>query len=632
MAVERQLRDVISPSSGDVSEGAARRRTRPESAASPAKEKSLPSPPELYRNAEWHTARPKFIFSSRCRMLSLFLLLDFLIYLERGIVPGAHEELAHFLVQNATIRRHPEVYFGLLQSVFIGGLAITAPILSFFAAKTSKPVPFLALGLGLWLISIFGCAVAGALGSISLLFVSRTLSGAGEGAFIGLMAPVLLDCNTEAQRGTFLGLFYGLMPAGMALGFIVSAVLASIFRTWYPAFGLLFLASIVPILFVIVFALTPASHGASPFKHLVSETRLVSAVDGSTDAQSSLVPRVSMAPLESSPLASPRDGFLSSRPSIVPDSGGLEATDSGSSSLDPEQLSFSECVGSLVGSPVFLALLLSGASQSAVSASLASFGSAFLLDLRVFPTEVAASSVIGLVGACTGALGTFAGGLLTDLPLQKLQLADSAREIELVTYTPSGRSKRWAAFLRDRLCWPGEDFPSQIKRIISVRLLTPLLTALAFVAAFLLSFTPVILHAGGSNVMALSCLTFGLLCLFMTQSGLNYCVMSCAPHHYRSLAISVFTLGLHLVGDVPGPIVVGFLKDRLAPHCSQPVTADNDLSLQCEEERGSLLLTLFIFLSWSHCIWLGMYLASKVTKAAALPVHHPSLAVAPLTV
>lgn len=76
------------------------------------------------------------------------------------------------------------------------------------------PVRYLAMGLSLWLLSsrlkssvleyvwtVAGCSAAGYLNSVPLLFFFRTLSGVGEGAFTGLMAPVLLDACDEDFRG-----------------------------------------------------------------------------------------------------------------------------------------------------------------------------------------------------------------------------------------------------------------------------------------------------------------------------------------------------------------------------------------------------------------------------------------------
>lgn len=102
----------------------------------------------------WSTARPRFVFESKRRILGLFLFLDFLIYLDRGIVPGSHNEFAEFLSNHSqTARRNPEACIGILQSVFIGGLAIVGPTLSHLATTYRNPITFLSLGLIIWTVS-----------------------------------------------------------------------------------------------------------------------------------------------------------------------------------------------------------------------------------------------------------------------------------------------------------------------------------------------------------------------------------------------------------------------------------------------------------------------------------------------
>lgn len=104
--------------------------------------------------ARWYdSARPHTLFQSKKYALGLFLLIDFLIYYDRGIVPGAHQEFSLFLMTAPAIRNNPEFYFGFLQSVFIGGLALAAPILSYLSTKSEHPLFYCSVGLCLWLFS-----------------------------------------------------------------------------------------------------------------------------------------------------------------------------------------------------------------------------------------------------------------------------------------------------------------------------------------------------------------------------------------------------------------------------------------------------------------------------------------------
>lgn len=671
------------------------------------------------------TARPRCIFKNRRRIFALFLALDFLIYCDRGIAPGAHEEFARFLMQEKRIRHHPEVYFGVLQSVFIGGLGVAAPILSFLAARTHRPVAFLGFGLSVWLLSIFGCALAGHLDSVYLLFLFRTLSGVGEGAFTGLITPILLDaCDVEA-RGAFLGLFFGLMPLGVATGFVVSATIASQLH-WKFTFLLAGALAAVPIFSVVCYAFCKASRGDSPLKYLshsdtaTSERRSTFEGDhsnpydvnpyksprvhmGERTQQISTVPLLiegtpPMAPLclksvarcaspetalvphllEISPVLTLGRGRSRSNPALSPaiftdmtgtameastqasndtcsvDTGhgkmgqpcvgipSVELAPNKESGGPPEEAgsdSFVRCFFRLLGSPMFCSLVVCGAAQAAVAAALSSFGTSFLLNLEVFQSELHASAAIGSVGAVAGATGTFAGGWLLFIPEKRSslklerklpQLASaldtSAMEASgMETHQPKPHSPTRGRRRRLKGLWPGESAAERLTRLERIRHITFLIGSLAFVASMLMSFSPLIFQRTQGGWSSLICLAVGLVCLFMTQSGLNLSMMLTAPDRYRSLAISVFTLGLHLFGDVPGPIVVGWLKDTMAPHCKPSRMEGSTISEACRHDRAGILRTLTIFLSWTHLLWLGIfgcYLAAKAHSRSELKHLH----------
>ena len=61
----------------------------------------------------------------------------------------------------------------------------------------------------------------------------------------------------------------------------------------------------------------------------------------------------------------------------------------------------------------------------------------------------------------------------------------------------------------------------------------------------------------------------GILLAFGTSAGITRAVMLLVPDpQMRAFAIAIETLLLHLFGDVPSPVVVGALKDAIAPSCS----------------------------------------------------------------
>ncbi len=60
-------------------------------------------------------------------------------------------------------------------------------------------------------------------------------------------------------------------------------------------------------------------------------------------------------------------------------------------------------------------------------------------------------------------------------------------------------------------------------------------------------------------------LSVGCIFIFMTTSATNIATMSSVPPENRPFAIAVSTIGLHLLGDVPSPVVIGVLDDTYTP-------------------------------------------------------------------
>jgi hypothetical protein len=107
---------------------------------------------------------------------------------------------------------------------------------------------------------------------------------------------------------------------------------------------------------------------------------------------------------------------------------------------------------------------------------------------------------------------------------------------------------------------------------------------------------------------ALFLLTFvgGALLLFVCTAGINYAILLAVPAANRSFAIALDTLCIHALGDVPSPIIVGALLDRLAPECAAALKDQSDdagfvLSAGCKAQTGMVRLTLFL-----ACLYLSV--------------------------
>ncbi|CAK4143027.1 unnamed protein product [Aphanomyces euteiches] len=100
------------------------------------------------------------------------------------------------------------------------------------------------------------------------------------------------------------------------------------------------------------------------------------------------------------------------------------------------------------------------------------------------------------------------------------------------------------------------------------------------------------------------------------------------------LVISIAALGLmtginsvvvHLLGDVPAPIVIGWIKDREAPHCNS-VVIDGIVRLNpaCRDDKDGLVMAMstpmFGFAITIICFAIALYISWRRTKKQQLVV------------
>jgi len=81
----------------------------------------------------------------------------------------------------------------------------------------------------------------------------------------------------------------------------------------------------------------------------------------------------------------------------------------------------------------------------------------------------------------------------------------------------------------------------------------------------------------------LAYLAAGTLPLFAATTPMNVAVFESVPRRHRAFAQSVATLAMHAFGDVPTPVVIGVLKDALAPACTPD--GKGHLGDACTEQR-----------------------------------------------
>eukprot|EP00386_Alphamonas_edax_P014342 GDKI01044101.1.p1 GENE.GDKI01044101.1~~GDKI01044101.1.p1 ORF type:complete len:261 (+),score=88.95 GDKI01044101.1:30-785(+) len=223
----------------------------------------------------------------------------------------------------------------------------------------------------------------------------------------------------------------------------------------------------------------------------------------------------------------------------------------------------------VLSSPVFILLVAGYSAYCAVIIGLMTFGSAIMLGLGFFEKQTAASVTLGAVASLAGVLGTPLGGVFLG-PITKRE-APTRVEGE----SDASHTAKLELFKNN-----------QLSAILSQN-------ALQSLAGMLLLLWGISMDKWGFLML----LCVGLSTIFCTQSGVNISSMLAVPEENRSFAIAVLTLLIHLFGDVPSPIIVGYLKDKFAPHCTVSSLIET-IDPECEKERGGLRLLMSLVSMW----------------------------------
>lgn len=89
-----------------------------------------------------------------------------------------------------------------------------------------------------------------------------------------------------------------------------------------------------------------------------------------------------------------------------------------------------------------------------------------------------------------------------------------------------------------------------------------------------------------------------MLFTVMTQTGINMIALLCVDRCHRPNAMAFLMLTSHLLGDVPLPIVLGLIKDKLAPACRIGASGEFNDPKQCKNETDGIRKTLAIAYCW----------------------------------
>jgi MFS transporter, Spinster family, sphingosine-1-phosphate transporter len=120
---------------------------------------------------------------------------------------------------------------GSLQTVFILVYSIVCPV-SGWLGDRRKRLHVAAAGVALWSLATFASGLAA---TFAWLALARALVGIGEASYTVITPSLLSDHYPAARRARALSIFYGAMPVGIALGYVLGGQIASRFG-WRPAF------------------------------------------------------------------------------------------------------------------------------------------------------------------------------------------------------------------------------------------------------------------------------------------------------------------------------------------------------------------------------------------------------------
>lgn len=610
---------------------------------------------EAVEKKAWYL-EPKFLFV-------IFTLSNTLLFIDRGIVPGASNEFNAFIKDNVDTST-PNVFLGLLQSAFIVGLAVGSSIFGHLVHYYPR---FYLTGLGcsIWMLAVILSGIAGYADSYAFLVLARMLSGVGEASLQVNIPPWIQKTAPAAEKGIWLSVFFTAIPVGTATGYAYSAIMAENLR-WEWAY---FVEAIV-MAPLVLFMFTIAHHYPLDHKHLPDDVgQDISGIYTTSDGPEKSIGSYT-APQPSSRSSSKdkqvqKDSFCepSGKLQIQQIAGPNEderlrvrSTGSNTSnssnklrtemanpvdgSADPplkRAPTVLEEFGAVLSKPLFLCLVAGYAAQTATLIGLSTFGSSLLMGLNYFDTESAASTVFGALICMSGIIATPLGGLVLDRMLatatrqcqpqltldaeaaissaigDEVRNAVHSGEVTAASMSDSsGVSAEQRAQL-DSMFQEGSsmnsrtgpnnlpDLPGEDSALLKRRKMDKIaqLTTLSSVAGAVLL---CICYWLNSRFAFLALVTVGVGILFFCTPAINMgfmlsvptgksrfvAVLHCAvlelcdslcciifdvlpwlfsAADHQSFALAMMVVFMHALGDVPSPILVGLIKDTLAPGC-----------------------------------------------------------------
>eukprot|EP00944_MAST-04C_sp_MAST-4C-sp1_P016010 g16010.t1 len=444
-----------------------------------------------------------------------------------------------------------ETQLGFLQSSFMIGFSIAALFFG-HAVHLFKPFRLISIGLGFWSIAAFLSGYSGILckqqqaasdfdvtnvcSGFYLMVFARILSGFGEASFATISVPFLDDVVDKKHIGLYLAVYFSAVPCGTALGFMWGGEISSVLG-WEYAF-LIEAPLMLPA--VIYFFFVP---------HTLSSTDVAKKAKygdsrGSGSSEALLVSET-YEERQSNRHGSHGDSsgsYTSSDESlelIVPKNGNYKRSQRhGKNSVLDE-------VKILVCNPVYMLTCIGYSAFTAVTAGFAFYAPTFVQRnnpcLNVEGpcknewhfSQKSADLIFGIVVASSGLFGTALGGKIMDCCGRKKETSDEEESLSGMEVDSMAAGLQRCKTALAQLTWE-----STLATIICV-----------------------VAMQSSSPFMFFSGIWVGCLVLFTTTSAVNGVLLWSVPVENRAMSMGFSVLILHAFGDVPSPVIIGYIDD-----------------------------------------------------------------------
>ncbi|XP_008067283.1 protein spinster homolog 3 isoform X1 [Carlito syrichta] len=157
---------------------------------------------------------------------------------------------------------------GLLQTVFIGCLLLSAPVFGYLGDRHSRKAT-LSFGILLW----SGAGLSSSFISPRyswLFFLSRGVVGTGSASYSTIAPTVLGDLFVRDQRTRVLAIFYIFIPVGSGLGYVLGSAVAELTGNWRWALRIMPCLEAVALILLILLVPDPPRGAAERQEEMAS--------------------------------------------------------------------------------------------------------------------------------------------------------------------------------------------------------------------------------------------------------------------------------------------------------------------------------------------------------------------------